>query len=660
MRSLRKGVGHGSPEEPTMPAERQRHNRTSRTAVGYARRSTDKQEQSIPDQQKAIERYCDENDLALKRWFIDDAISGTKATNRPAFQQMIEAACGPSCDFGLVVVYDVKRFGRLDNDEAGYYRHILRQAGVEVLYVAEGFAGLGESSDTDDLLRPVKQWQARQESKDLSKVTIRGQLSKADSGAWMGGVPPHGYDIRYINDRGEFLFVIRFMPDGTKQQLNRKGRLIRALARGEKISISKRDRGQLVLGHPDRVETIRTIFRLYTEERRGLAAVSGHLNTHNVPTPRGPEWSHIYAGQWRDSTIRSILVNPIYCGDMVWNRRTDGRFHRIERMSSGGGRPVERRNAHGARLVPNDPDDWVIVRDTHEPIISRRTWELAQSVRKGKHGSIVQSDQPKRPVGGWNGMRARFLLSGLIRCGRCGGRYQGVTRSSGKRQPNGERYKHRYYGCGSYIARGRSACEFGAIPQEQLEKAVIEAVLKFYRERYQGEGGPERLAASVREHLGHEAQDIAEARRRLAADRERIESTIASLLDSMTPKTRDLIEERLAQLRKDREQLKTRADELERLTLRQAEVQDVVQEVGAFLAGLTVALRGDINERRVAAIRRCIASIRVLSSVTAVIRVIPLLEGAETREVSLRHIVRMRMSRSSPDHERLEVTGATD
>jgi hypothetical protein len=39
---------------------------------------------------------------------------------------MIAAAESPACDFGLVVVYDVKRFGRLDNDEAGFYRHTLR------------------------------------------------------------------------------------------------------------------------------------------------------------------------------------------------------------------------------------------------------------------------------------------------------------------------------------------------------------------------------------------------------------------------------------------------------------------------------------------------------------------------------------------------------
>jgi hypothetical protein len=27
--------------------------------------------------------------------------------------------------------------------------------------------------------------------------------------------------------------------------------------------------------------------------------------------------------------LRTILVNPLYAGDMVWNRRTDARFHRI-------------------------------------------------------------------------------------------------------------------------------------------------------------------------------------------------------------------------------------------------------------------------------------------------------------------------------------------
>jgi len=610
-----------------------------RTAVGYARRSTDKQEQSIADQQDAIQRYCDEHGLALSRWYIDDAISGTKAGNRPAFQELIAAAESEACGFGLVVVYDVKRFGRLDNDEAGYYRHLLRRRGVDVLYVAEGFAPFGEASDTDDLLRPVKQWQARQESKDLSKVTIRGQLTKAGTGAWMGGVPPYGYDIRYTNDRGEFLLAIRFMPDGTKQQLAADGAVVRELDRGEKVNISKRDRGQLVLSHPDRVEAVRQMFHLYTEERRGLSAIASHLNATGVPTPRGPQWSRIYAGIWRDSTVRAILVNPIYAGDMVWNRRTDGRFHRIEQIEGIGGRPVTRRDAHGARLVPNDRADWITIPDTHEPIVPRRTWDLAQQIRTGKGGSRTPLGVSKRPEGGWSGMRARFLLSGLVRCGRCDGRYQGVTRSSGKRRPDGTRYKHRYYGCGGYIARGRKACQFGPLSQEKLENAVIEAVLAFYRERYLGEGGWDRLAAAVRVQLGCEARDIAEARKRLDADRERIESNIAALLDNMSAETRDLIEERLGHLRKEREALKIRSAELERLSLREAEVQDMVQELAAFIAGLEVTLRQGVNDAKVAAIRRCVERVEVKpdgATIELAIRELPKPGCGKTRSVAVK------------------------
>jgi DNA invertase Pin-like site-specific DNA recombinase len=159
--------------------------KNNHSAVGYVRRSTDRQEQSIPDQKKALEKYAVENGLRLLKFYTDDAISGTSTLGRRAFQQMIKDAQSAERRFDTIMVYDVKRFGRIDNDEAGYYRHILRTNGVEVRYASENFNG----DTTDDLLRPVKQWQARQESKDLSKVTIRGLLSKSETGTWMGGVP---------------------------------------------------------------------------------------------------------------------------------------------------------------------------------------------------------------------------------------------------------------------------------------------------------------------------------------------------------------------------------------------------------------------------------------------------------------------------------------
>lgn len=343
----------------------------SALAVGYLRRSTDRQERSIPDQQRALERYAREHGLKVLDWYTDDAVSGTTSVARKAFQKLIADAQAPGRAWSAILVYDVKRFGRVGNDEAGYYRHLLRGHGVEVVYAAEGFLG----AETDDLLRPVKQWRARQESKDLSKVTIRGLLSTSEGGWWLGGVFPHGYDLRYENDRGEFLFVLRHMADGGKQVLDSVGSLVRTLARGEGISTSKRDRAKLVLGEPSRVEAVRTIFRLYVQEGRGFKAIADHLNRAGVATARGPSWSHIYGGKWAMSTVRSILVNPLYAGDMVWNRRTDARFHSIVE-----GRAVERQAAHGARLVPNDKADWVVVRETHQGLVERGAFERTQQL----------------------------------------------------------------------------------------------------------------------------------------------------------------------------------------------------------------------------------------------------------------------------------------
>jgi len=158
--------------------------------------------------------------------YIEDDKSGTSTLGRRAFQQMIKDAESSPRHFDIIAVYDIKRFGRIDNDEAGYYRYLLRTNGIEVRYVSENFNG----DTTDDLLRPVKQWQARQESKDLSKVTIRGLLSKSGSGFWMGGTPPYGYDLHYESADSKFLLILRYMPDGSKKVLNRQGKVIRTLS----------------------------------------------------------------------------------------------------------------------------------------------------------------------------------------------------------------------------------------------------------------------------------------------------------------------------------------------------------------------------------------------------------------------------------------------
>ena len=581
-----------------------RHNaRTTRNprAVGYVRRSTDKQEQSIGDQKKALQAYASEHGLRLGKFYVDDAISGTSTLGRRAFQEMIADAQSEPRGFDTIVVYDVKRFGRIDNDEAGYYRHLLRTHGVEIRYVSENFNG----DSTDDLLRPVKQWQARQESKDLSKVTIRGLLSKAHTGAWMGGTPPYGYDLRYENADGKFLLTLRFMPDGTKQVLDGRSKHVRTLDRGESLSISKRDHAKLVLSASERVAVVKRIFQTYTQQGKGYGAIAETLNLEGIATPRGPQWSAIYSGKWTDTTIRAILVNPIYAGDMVWNRRTDGRFHRIS-----AGRAIDRDNIYGARLVPNAAHDWIVVRDAHPAIISRRQFERARERRESHPSSIHQRGSCSNHGKTWHGKRSRFILSGLMRCALCGGRYQGLTRAKGKKRADETRAKNYYYACGGYITKGRAVCQLHAIPQTVLEEAVIETVLNFYRP-YMGRGSVKKLTDLVKAQIGTEVKEVAAARRRAQKERNTIQKTIDNLLDNITTTNRDLVDQRLTQLTEQKHLIECRLDELERLVSSQGQVREMVLEARQFLSSLDSTLREGLPHEKLLALRQCVESIKI-------------------------------------------------
>ncbi|MHC4487261.1 MAG: recombinase family protein [Planctomycetota bacterium] len=592
----------------------------SNRAAGYVRRSTDRQEQSIPDQKKALELYAVEHNLSLVKFYVDDAISGASTVGRRAFQQMMKDAQSPACDFNVIVVYDVKRFGRIDNDEAGYYRYLLRTHGVEVRYVSENFNG----DSTDDLLRPVKQWQARQESKDLSKVTIRGLLSKSESGCWMGGVPPYGYDLRYESADGKFLLIIRFVPDGSKQILDENGRLIRTLIRGESLNISKRDQARLVPSHPERVKVIKYIFNMYVDQRKGYRAIADTLNQENIPTPRGPEWAHIYSGKWTDTTIRAILVNPLYSGDMVWNRRTDGRFHRIS-----GGRAVDRNCIHGARLTPNGKDDWIVVRDAHPALISRRVFAQAKQ-RLENHPKAMEQ---RRNAHGktWNGQRSRFILSGLMTCSLCGSRYQGVTRIKGKKRNDDTRVKTYYYGCGGYITKGRHICQLNLVPKEVLEPTVVEAVLDFYRP-YLEKGGRGKLAAAIKSQTHLEAKEVTTARKRTEKKLKSIEKQISKLLDNLTASNREFVDKRLEELKNEKQLLESRLEEFERLCLSRSEIEDIVAETLQFLGGLEFNLRQGLSQTKLAIIRQCVENIKVDAPAETIRLMIRKVPGSNLRE----------------------------
>jgi len=555
-----------------------------RPAVGYLRRSTDRQEQSIGDQRKAIQRYAEDNGFEVLDFYVDDAISGTTADEREAFLKLIADAASDDCPFRYVLVYDIKRFGRLDNDEAGYYRFQLRKAGVEVVYTSEGFNG----DDTDDLLRPVKQWQARQESRELSKVTIRGLLSRSGEGWWSGGQPPYGYDLAYQAADGRFLMTVRYGHDLSKQILDEDGKVVRVVPRGESLTLSKRDHCKLVPSAPERVAVIRNSFSWYVTQGLGFKGIADRLNQQGIPSPRGGRWSAKHRAGWAASTIRELLMNPAYVGDFVWNRRSSGKFHRVEQ-----GRAVPRKGIPGSGPEHNRPDDWIVVKDAHPALISRALFQAAQSKRQSR-----KRDPSQHSYRTGHGARSPFLLTGLIQCQRCGHTWQGYTTHKGRKRSDGSAVKTLGYACGGYVTKGKSCCVRLVLPKEEVEEWVFEQIghlVGGYLER----GGERKLREMIEQEVAgndrFDESELAQARQRKTD----IEAKIENLLDNLTPTNREYVDRRIEKLRDEMVELEQQEQALLEQQGRECQAAELVQAALALAPQVGQVVRfGTVDEKR--------------------------------------------------------------
>src|SRR2546425_2192301 len=536
-----------------------------RPAVGYLRRSTNRQEQSIGDQKAAIERHALDQGYAILRLYTDDSISGISTDARKAFQKLLQDAQADTCDFRAVLVYDIKRFGRVDNDEAGHYRYLLRKNRIDVVYVSEGFQG----DDTDDLLRPVKQWQARQESRDLSKVSIRGLLSLSQGGWWLGGMPPYGYDLLYHDGGGRPYQKVRFMPNGEKQVYSVESVLLRTLPPRERLSTAKSDRARLVPSASERVRTVRRIFEMYGDRGMGLRAIAARLNEEKISSPgcANPNANRDFT--WCLSSVRGILQNQTYVGDLIWNRRAQGKFHRIAN-----GQAQKRETLHRA-VEKNGKQDWIVVNDAHEALVARDLFHRAHERR---------ADERKT---GENFRRGRgkdspFLLTSLLVCAHCGFKLQGFTHCNGGHREDGSPAAWYSYVCGGYRSKGRSVCKRYRLRRDPFENLILERVEKRLK-KYLARGGEGVLRRFIQEEILAKTPDPGEGISKLKSELTSLEAEVNRLLDIATPANRDFVDERLGKRHVRKQELDTRLADLQRLDYQPVDLEAATRDAFAYL-----------------------------------------------------------------------------
>jgi hypothetical protein len=226
-------------------------------------------------------------------------------------------------------------------------------------------------------------------------------------------------------------------------------------------------------------------------------------------------------GGWRYDAVKTILENVAYTGTVASSQGNKSKYHHIEgdRVVEGGGR----------RRRPKE--DWIIHPDRHEALIDLETFAKAQALlaRSRGHAPYTDDNNP-------------YLLSGKLRCGRCGCAMQGLTHHGARRYECGRRREARHAG----VAR---SCEGTRLREDEILRSIADYL---YREFEFASGGEDPMGLGWRaERKELEPGDLPEAFAKVkqlvtpphqpAGDRKRLEKQSKALAEKVEKMRRNLI-----------------------------------------------------------------------------------------------------------------------
>lgn len=197
-----------------------------------------------------------------------------------------------------------------------------------------------------------------------------------------------------------------------------------------------------------------------------MRTLANRLNEDGIPAPdAGRKRKGVsVSGEWRDSTVRSVLENPIYCGTVAWGRRSEGTTYRYDRESSKGFREAEwaeinRDTGKGRKTVYRDRNKWTTAKSPidFEPIVPIQVW-IANYERLDQAGSEFGLRGRKKCP-----QPNKYPLD--VICGQCGEPMRGM------------KYNDRLsYKCGSYHAKGSKACGHNWVERDVVVWFAINAI----------------------------------------------------------------------------------------------------------------------------------------------------------------------------------------
>jgi site-specific DNA recombinase len=250
-----------------------------------------------------------------------------------------------------------------------------------VLWMPEAGGPVGTGEDHELLMLAL----GLQSKREITRTRIRVRTAMAtqtrEQGRYLGGRPPYGYRLA---DAGPH-------PNKAHAAWGRRAHRL----------------------EPDPA-TAPVVMWMFAQRLTGHSAarITRALNDGGIPCPSAADPKrnpHRTGAGWTLRTVAAILANPRYTGRQVWNRqRTDRDL--VDPANTGlGHRQVQRWNL---------PEGWVISkRPAHPALVSEADFIAAQD-----------ATAPRGPAGP---AARRYLLAGLLACGRCGRRLESAW-SNGK------------------------------------------------------------------------------------------------------------------------------------------------------------------------------------------------------------------------------------
>ena len=353
---------------------------------------------SIDNQRTMLRKYAEEHGFEIHDEYIDDGVSGT-TFQRPEVQRLLDDA--KTGVINTIIVKDLSRFGRNYIEVGQYVDYVFPTFGIRFIAIQDNVDTAKRDSSAMDMM-PImnvfNEWHAANTSKKIRAV----KRANAKEGIYTAKKASYGYKM------------------GT-------------------------DKKRAPVIDEETAPIVRRIFEMYasgTSPRK----IAETLNLEGVLSPAayayekfGQKAKPNAMGLWSAITIREMLNKIIYIGHMPQLRWTSLSYKNHKRFRK-------------------DKNEWTVVYNTHEPIISQELWNRVQERQK----SIATGKKTK--------LGFTHPLSGFVVCADCGNKMKLCTSIS----RNGNRLFH--FDCGYHVRYGKAYCFSHFISANILEQIVLEDI----------------------------------------------------------------------------------------------------------------------------------------------------------------------------------------